>query len=144
MLSKNYDLTSHDPYYITNGRILFSSGYDISAIVWLERAETISNNVPLSALHLEMLRFLSLAWQSKFYYGKAISYSQKLVEASQNTGFKFRHRQALYEYGNLLSAAGQEQRAKTIYEKGLNLAISSKDYDQSCILLSTLLLNALY
>ncbi|MBE7516009.1 MAG: CHAT domain-containing protein [Chloracidobacterium sp.] len=131
-------------YYVSNGRILFSSGYDISAIVWLEKAEAISNAVPRSALHLEILRFLSLAWQSKFNYGKAISYSKKLVEASQNTTFKFRYRQALYEYGNLLSAAGQEQRAKTMYEKGLNLAISAKDDTQSSIFLSTLLLNALY
>lgn len=131
-------------YYVSNGRILFSSGYDISAIVWLEKAEAISNAVPRSALHLEILRFLSLAWQSKFNYGKAISYSKKLVEASQNTKFKFRYRHALYEYGNLLSAAGQEHRAKTMYEKGLNLALSAKDDTQSCIFLSTLLLNALY
>lgn len=131
-------------YYVSNGRILFSSGYDISAIVWLEKAEAISNAVPRSALHLEMLRFLSLAWQSKFNYGKAISYSKKLVEASQNTKFKYRYRQALYEYGNLLSAAGQVHRGKTIYEKGLNLAISAKDDTQSSIFLSTLLLNALY
>ena len=131
-------------YYVSNGRILFSSGYDVSAIVWLEKAEAISNTVPRSALHLEMLRFLSLAWQSKFNYGKAISYSQKLVDASQNSEFKFRYRQSLYEYGNLLSAAGQEQRAKTMYEKGLNLALSTKDDTQSSIFLSTLLLNALY
>ncbi|MBX3283650.1 MAG: CHAT domain-containing protein [Acidobacteria bacterium] len=131
-------------YYVSNGRILFSSGYDISAIVWLEKAEAVSNTIPRSSLHLEMLRFLSLAWQSKFNYGKAISYSQKLVDASQNSEFKFRYRQALYEYGNLLSAAGQEQRAKTMYEKGLNLALSAKDDTQSSIFLSTLLLNALY
>ena len=131
-------------YYVSIGRILFSSGYDISAIVWLEKAEAISNAVPRSALHLEILRFLSLAWQAKFNYGRAIFYSQKLLDASQNTKFKFRYRQALYEYGNLLSAAGQEHRANTMYEKGLNLAISAKDDTQSSIFLSTLLLNALY
>lgn len=131
-------------YYVSNGRILFSSGYDISAIVWLEKAEAVSKAVPRSSLHLEILRFLSLAWQAKFNYGRAIFYSQKLLDASQNTKFKFRYRQALYEYGNLLSAAGQELRAKTMYEKGLNLALSAKDDTQSSIFLSTLLLNALY
>lgn len=131
-------------YYVSNGRILFSSGYDISAIVWLEKAEAIANTIPRSAVHLEMLRFLSLAWQSKFNYGKAISYSRKLIEASQNSEFTFSYRQALYEYGNLLSAAGQEQRAKAIHEKGLNLALSANDDTQSCLFLSTLLLSSLY
>ena len=70
-------------YYLTNGRILFSAGCDIAAIVWLEKAEQISASNRKSYLSLEILRFLSLAWESKFYYGKAISYAQKLVEASQ-------------------------------------------------------------
>jgi len=124
-------------YYLTNGRILFSAGYDVAAIVWLEKAEQISTS-RRSALHLEVLRFLSLAWRSKFYYGKAISYSQKLVEESQNTEFKYRHRQALYEYANLLSSSGQEHKAKTHYERGLNLARFGKDDQQSCLLLSSL------
>lgn len=131
-------------YHLTIGRILFSAGYDVAAIVWLEKAETMSRLTPKSALRLEVLRFLSLAWKSKFYYSKAISYSQELVDTSENTEFKFRHRQGLYEYANLLSAAGQENNARALYKKGLNLAMSRKDDTQSRIFLSTLLLSSLY
>lgn len=138
------DLQVKLDYYLAIGRILYSSGYDISAIVWLEKAEKLSSALPISPAHLDVLGHLSFAWVSKFNYAKALEYGEKLVNTSERTEYKYRHRLALYELGNLLSSVGQERRATALLEKGFNLASKAKDDYQSCLFLSTLVLSSLY
>lgn len=131
-------------YHLAIGRIMYSSGYDIAAIIWLEKAEKLSQGLPMSAAHLDVLGHLSLAWAAKFNYAKAVEYGEKLVRISEKTEFKHRHRLALYEFGGLLDAVSQERRAKQMRETGLRLALTEKDDYQSCLLLSPLILTSLY
>ena len=131
-------------YHLAVGRILFKAGYDVAAIVWLEKAENLSRDVAKTNLYYEILRFLSLAWSSKFYYTKALAYSEKLVAASEKSEYRFIHRLALFETANLLNAAGQEHRARMLFEEGLQLALRETDDYQSSLFLSTLLLSSLY
>lgn len=131
-------------YHLAIGRIMYSSGYDVAAIIWLEKAEKLASGLPISSAHLDALGHLSLAWASKFNYAKALEYGEKLVKISEKTEFKYRHRLALYEFGGLLSAVGQERKAKQLRELGLRLALAEKDEYQSCLLLTPLILTSLY
>lgn len=60
-------------YYLNIGRILFSSGYDISAIIWLEKAEKLLELEINSAARLDIYRFLTLAWSSRLNYQAALN-----------------------------------------------------------------------
>lgn len=131
-------------YHLAIGRIMYSSGYDIAAIIWLEKAEKLASGLPISSAHLDVLGHLSFAWASKFNYARAIEYGEKLVKISEKTEFKYRHRLALYEFGGLLSAVGQERRAKQMRETGLRLTLAEKDEYQSCLFLTPLILTSLY
>lgn len=131
-------------YNLAIGRIMYSSGYDVAAIIWLEKAEKLASGLPISSAHLDVLGHLGLAWASKFNYAKALEYGEKLVKISEKTEYKYRHRLALYEFGGLLSAVGQERRAKQMREMGLRLALAENDEYQSCLLLTPLILTSLY
>lgn len=131
-------------YSLVIGRIMYSSGYDVAAIIWLEKAEQLSRGLPMSSAHLDLLGHLSFAWAAKFNYAKAVEYGEKLVKISERAEFKYRHRLALYEFGGLLSAVGRERRAKQMRETGLRLALTEKDDYQSCLSLSSLILTSLY
>ena len=51
-------------YYLNVGRILFSSGYDVSAIIWLEKAEKLVEGQKTTSAKLDVYRILSLAWSN--------------------------------------------------------------------------------
>ncbi|QYO65889.1 CHAT domain-containing protein [Leptolyngbya sp. 7M] len=131
-------------YHLAIGRVMYSSGFDVAAIIWLEKAEKLARGLPMSLGHLDVLGHLSLAWAAKFNYARAIEYGEKLVKISEKTEFKYRHRLALYEFGGLLSSVGQGRKAKQMREKGLKLALTEKDAYQACLLLSPLILTSLY
>lgn len=146
---KGHTSAPNDPqikleYYLAIGRILYSSGYDVAAIVWLEKAEGLSSELPMSSARLDVLGHLSFAWASKFNYAKAIEYGEKLVKAAEKTEYKYRYRLALFELGNLLSSVGQERKARALLEKGLDISLKAKDDYQSSLFLSTLILTSLY
>jgi CHAT domain-containing protein len=130
-------------YFLSVGRILFASGYDISAIIWLEKAEKLFDTEKVSSNKLDTYRFLSLAWASKLNYQTALKYNDKLVASSENTQFKYKYRQVLYELATNLSATGQNQKAFAALEKGLKASIEQKHFYQSCLFLNSLLLNSL-
>lgn len=136
----HYILAAH---YLNTGRSLFASGYDISAIVWLEKAEKLLEPESVSNVKLDTYRFLSLAWWSKLNYQTALKYAEKCVSASDKTQFKYKHRQALLDLETILSESGQEKRATKILEKGLNLSIEEKNAYQACNFLTSLLLHSL-
>jgi len=130
-------------HYFNVGRILFTSGYDIAAVVWLEKAEKLletENNYPTK---LDVYRFLSLAWSSKFNYQTAIKYADKWVGSAEKTRFRFKHRQALFELSTVLSASGQKQKAFLAMEKGLKLSVEQNNPFQACLFLTSLLTNTL-
>lgn len=131
-------------YYLTIGRVLFSAGYDIAAIVWLEKAEKLFPLRPNSSRQLEVFRFLSLAWASKLNHAKAIAYAGKLVEFARNTEFRYQYRLALYDFATISNASGQPRKAQVLLERGFQLSLKEKNQYQSCLFLSSLLLNALY
>ena len=130
-------------YYLNTGRIMFASGYDVSAIVWLEKAEKLLETEAASSTKLDTYRFLSLAWWSKLNYQTALKYAEKCVAASDKTEFKYKHRQALFDLENILSESGQEKRAIFILEKGLKLSLEEKNSYQACKFLASLLLQSL-
>jgi CHAT domain-containing protein len=130
-------------HYFNVGRILFTSGYDIPAVVWLEKAEKLleaENNYPTK---LDVYRFLSLAWSSKLNYQTAIKYAEKWVASAEKTRFRFKHRQALFELSTVLSASGQKQKAFFAMEKGLKLSVEQSNSFQACLFLTSLLTNTL-
>ena len=89
-------------YYLNIGRILFSSGYDFSAIIWLEKAEKIFENEKTNSAKLDTYRFLSLAWSSRLNYQKALEFAEKWTTLAENTEFKYKYRQSLFESATIL------------------------------------------
>ncbi len=130
-------------YFLNIGRILFSSGYDISAIIWLEKAEKAYEKEKPSSAKLDTYRFLALAWASKLNYQTALKYNEKLISSAQNTQFKHKHRQALFESATNLSATGQSRKAFANLEKGLKTSIDENNSNQICNFLNSLLLTYL-
>lgn len=130
-------------YFLNIGRIMFTSGYDISAIVWLEKAEKLLNPAVTNAVGLDVYRFLTLAWSSRLNYQVALKYVEKWVSVSGNTQFKYKHRQALFELATILSASGQTGRANRTLETGVKLAVEQNSSYHACIFLSSLLLHSL-
>ena len=131
-------------YYLSLGRILFTSGYDLSAIIWLEKAEKLLELKPVSAGQLDTYRFLSLAWSSKLNYPAALKYSEKLIALAADSRFKHRYRQSLFENATLLASIGQGRKALAAREKGLKLSLENKNANQARNFLASLLLNSLY
>jgi CHAT domain-containing protein/tetratricopeptide (TPR) repeat protein len=131
-------------YYLSLGRILFTSGYDLSAIIWLEKAENLFELKPVSSEQLDTYRFLSLAWSSKLNYPAALKYSEKLMSAAAGSRFKHRYRQSFFESATLLASIGQGRKALAMREKGLNLSLDNKNTYQARNFLASLLLNSLY
>ena len=130
-------------YFLNIGRILFTSGYDISAIIWLEKAEKSFETEKISPAKLDTYRFLSLAWSSKLNYQTALKYTEKWVSIAENSPFKQKYRQAFLDQGTILSVSGQSQKASIAWKKGLNLSLEQKDSNQSRIFLTSLLLHSL-
>lgn len=131
-------------YNLGVGRALFKAGYDISAILWLEKAERLFDKQPVSEGKLDTYRFLALAWSAKLNYSKSLEYFRILTDVSERSVYKSRFRQALLEYASALNATGQKHRALAVYEKGLIASLSSKGRRQARDFLSSLLLDALY
>lgn len=130
--------------YLNVGRTMFSSGFDITATIWLEKAEKTFAAEPLSTSKLETYRFLTLAWASKMNYAAALHYADKWIAAAENTRFKLEHRKALFETATLLSGSGQKQRAFQALEKGLKLSFENNDAHLGGQFLISLLLHSLY
>ncbi len=126
------------------GRTLYAAGQDFAAIVWLEQAEKESSSNGHTAIYYETLRFLSLAWQAKFYYANALNYAEKLVEKSSRGEFEHRNRIAHLELAGLLDLTGQLQRAKAMYLRGLSLSTRAKVNYHAGQFLSALLLRSLF
>lgn len=131
-------------YFLNIGRIMFSSGYDISAIIWLEKAEKLIEGQQTNSAKLDIYRILSLAWSSKLNYKESLKYAEKRVSSAENTRFKHKYRQAIFDWATVLSASGQRQKAFDALEKGLKLSLVENNSDQSGNFLSSLLLNSLY
>ncbi len=132
-------------YYLNIGRILFSMGYDVSAIIWLEKAEkTLGQQKLTNPAILEVYRFLSHAWASKANFKLGLFYSERFVNLVQKTEFRYKSRQALFERGTLLSATGQKLKAFDLFKKGLESALADKDTYYSRSFLNTIILNLLY
>ena len=130
-------------HYLVIGRILFASGNDVSAIIWLEKAEKILESEKENSAKIDTYRILSLAWSSKFNYQKALKYAEKCVLSAENTKFKYKHRQALFDLATALSASGQKQKAFLTLEKGLKLSEDQSDSYQAGKFLTSLLLHRL-
>ena len=130
-------------YYLNIGRSLFAAGYDISAIVWLEKAEQLLEAESVSSDKIETYRFLSLAWWSKLDYQIALKYAEQCVSLAEHSRFKYKHRRALFDLQTILSESGQERRAAQLLESGLKLSEAENDSYQASIFLSSLLLHAL-
>ncbi len=131
-------------YYLSLGRILFTSGYDLSAIIWLEKAEKLFEFKPVSSGQLDTYRFLSLAWSSKLNYPAALKYSGKLMSAAAGSRFRHKHRQSLFESATLLASIGQSRKALALREQGLKTSLDQNDTYQAQKFLASLLLNSLY
>ncbi len=134
---------SQGEYFLNIGRILFSSGYDVSAIIWLEKAEKSFEKGKINAAKLDTYRFLALAWASKLNYQTALKYNEKLISSAQNTQFKHKYRQALFESATNLSATGQSRKAFSNLERGLKASIDENNSNQICNFLNSLLLTSL-
>ena len=130
-------------HYLNFGRILFTSGYDISAIIWLEKASKLLETEKTNSAKLDVDRFLVLAWWAKLNYQTALKYSDKLQSESLNTQFKYKYRQSLFESSSILSEAGQKRAAFQAMENGLDLALRENNSHQAGVFLTSLLLNSL-
>lgn len=130
-------------HYINLGRILYTSGYDISAIIWLEKAEELLSPEITSSDKLDVYRFLSLAWWAKLNYQTALKYTRKWEVEAENSRFKQKYRQSLLDSSTILSESGQSRAAFRALEKGLKLASEQNNPYQACLFLTSLLLNSL-
>ncbi len=133
-------LASH---YLNLGRILYNSSYDISAIVWLEKAEKLLAAEKVSSDKLDVYRFLALAWYAKLNYQMALKYTRKWGIEAIDTRFRQKYRQSLLDSSTILSESGQNRAAFRTLEKGLKLASEQNNSYQVCLFLTSLLLNSL-
>ena len=130
-------------HYLNVGRVFYKSGYDISAIIWLEKAENLLKVEKTTGAKLDVLRFLMLAWWAKLNYQKALKYAEETASEAEESKFKYKHRQALFDWSTILSEAGQKTAAFRTMDKGLKLALAGNNSYQAGIFLSSLLLNSL-
>ncbi len=130
-------------HYLNLGRVLFSDGFDVSAIIWLEKAERLLEAETVSPAKLDVFRFLALCWWAKLNYQTALKYARKGEVGAENTRFKQKHRQALFDSATILSEIGQQALAMRTLEKGLELAIAQNNSYDAGIFLTSLLLNSL-
>lgn len=130
-------------HYLNIGRILFSSGFDVSAIIWLEKAQKLLENEKTNAAKLDVYRFLTLAWYSKLNYQTALKYAAKGAALAEKSPFKYKYRQALLDQATVLSQSGQTSKALFALEKGLKLSVEANDSYQGGKFLTSLLLNYL-
>ncbi|NJM52116.1 MAG: CHAT domain-containing protein [Blastocatellia bacterium] len=86
---------------------------------------------------------MALAWALKLNYQTALKYNEKLIASAQNTQFRYKFRQALFESATNLSATGQSQTAFANLEKGLKASIDGNNSNQICNFLNSLLLTSL-
>lgn len=138
------DSATRANYYLEVGRTLFSAGHDFSAIVWFEKAEALASGGGHTSTYHETLRFLSLAWSAKHYNAKAITYAERLIEASSRGKFEHRNRVAHLELASILDATGQPRKAAESYLNGLNLSLRAGVDEHSGQFLTNLLLRSLY
>lgn len=131
-------------HYLNLSRILFSSGYDISAIIWLEKAEKVFESEQISSSKLDTYRFLHLAWASRSNYQKSLFYAEKRVKQAEKSLFKYIYRQALLDLSLIQSATGQKKAALITMEAGRQISQKENNQYQSGLFLSSLLLNSLY
>ncbi len=131
-------------HYLNLGRILFSSGYDISAIIWLEKAEKVFESEKTSSAKLDNYRFLHLAWAYRLNYQKALAYAENLVKEAEKSRFKRIYRQALFDLSSIQSATGQKNAAHRTIEKGRQISQNENKRYQEGLFLSSLLLSSLY
>ncbi|MEQ1762349.1 MAG: CHAT domain-containing protein [Pyrinomonadaceae bacterium] len=149
ILRQGLERAPNDPatrasFQLEVGRTLYAAGHDFAAIVWLERAEKESSSNGKTAIYYETLRFLSLAWQAKFYYANALNYAEKLVEKSSRGEFEHRNRIAHLELAGLLDLTGQLQGAKAMYLRGLSLSTRAKVNYHAGQFVSALILRAVF
>lgn len=130
-------------HYLNMGRGLFASGYDLSAIVWLEKAEKLLETKPISGDKIDIFRFLSLAWRAKLNYREALKYAGKCESLAAKSSLRYKHRQSLLNFGSVLSSSGQERRAIRKLQEGLILSEKEDDSYLAANFLSTLLLHTL-
>lgn len=131
-------------YFLNVGKVLFSLGFDLSATVWMEKAEKLADRGTDPSIRLELYRFLSLAWESKFHYAEAEAYGEKLVSFAEKSRFQYRYRIGLLELANLKSACGQKRAAMALLEKGRKTSLGANDSYLGLNFLSRLMLNSLY
>ena len=131
-------------YYLILGRIMFASGYDISAIIWLEKAESLLEaEKTTSPAKLDTYRFLALAWWAKLNYQKALKYAERSASEAADTRYKYKYRQFLFDLSTILSETGQKAATFHTLNKGLKLALVDNNTYQARIFLTSLLLNYL-
>ncbi len=68
-----------------------------------------SQKQPISGVSKQLLRYL-----------------EKLVASAENTQYKYKYRQALFELGSNLSATGQITSAFRTLENGLRISLTKK------------------
>ena len=130
-------------HYLNVGRILFASGYDISAIIWLEKAKDLLETENITAAKLDTYRFLTLAWWAKLNYQTALKYARKWETEATGTLFKYKYRQALFDSSTILSESGQKAAAYRYLENGWKISQAQNNSFQSGLFLTSLLLNSL-
>ena len=130
-------------HFLNLGRILYASGFDISAIIWLEKAEDILAKDATGDVKLDVDRFLALAWWAKLNYRTALKYAEKWQTAAENTRYKQKYRQSLFDSATILSESGQNRAAFRTLEKGFTLASEQNNSFQTGLFLTSLLLNSL-
>lgn len=130
-------------HYLNLGRVLFASGFDVSAIIWLEKAERLLEPEHISSAKLDVYRFLALAWWAKSNYQNALKYTRKGETEGGNTQFKQNYRQAIFDSATILSESGQETLALKALNKGVALALANGNPYHAGIFLTSLILNSL-
>lgn len=76
-------------------------------------------------------------------YQTALKYSDKLISSAENTQYKYKYRQGLFESATNLGATGQTQKSFAALEKGLKFSIDENNPYQICLFLNSLLLTSL-
>lgn len=132
-------------YRLRMAQIFVSKGYDVSAMIWLQEAESYLRKEP-GALRflLDVLYFQRFLMSSKSDFSGALAKADEIILISSKSKLDYVKRYALYSLGGLQSHIGQTTRAYKTFNECLKAARLSKDRDLEISVLSTTALNRLW
>lgn len=114
-------------HFLNVGIIFYLKQFYVSALIWLEKAEFLIVNDPVSVTLLDAYRYLFHVWSNLGGNAQALRSVNELIRLTKENTYPFKHRQAVILLSDIYNSIGREREA-------INLLIAvlpeaTKDHD---------------